>query len=207
MYICTRFSLIKEKKRVQFQHFARDGPKVSLGSLWRLPLDPQLNKGPLRDEAHAGLLLLLSRELGARLHEFILQRSEHGWQVRRDRNFFVVVFQVFSSRKPSISLGKINKANDDTGIWILGETVARGEDRGLGIVDLQNRLGGTQIQVLAQIWSEDNYEEIYSIVDNLIIKFCYTPGDAAAVSTLNDKPGNHYVIICAVSFLSWWGAT
>ena len=75
------------------------------------------------------------------------------------------------------------------------------------------RIGGTQIQdcllVLAYIYSEDTYEETDRNVALLVLVLLHIWWCCVlrAVSTLNDKPGNHDVIISTLLFLRWWDAT
>ena len=74
-------------------------------------------------------------------------------------------------------------------------------------------IGGTEthcrLLVVAKIWSGDSYEKNDPNVDNLVLVLPHTWWCCPfrTVSTLNDKLGNHHVIIGAPSFLNWWGAT
>ena len=76
----------------------------------------------------------------------------------------------------------------------------------LGIDGIQTQ---SCLLFLARISSEDSYEETDPYVDNLALVLLHTWWCCAprAVSTLNDAPGNHYAIIDAVPFISWWGVT
>ena len=58
--------------------------------------------------------------------------------------------------------------------------------------------------------AKDSYEETDPSVDNIVLDLLHTYMVMLRTEECvapNDKPGKHHVIVGAVQFLSWWGAT